>query len=215
MLSAPAQCCAVMTAFAGSEPRLARKVCSPRQRARGRPFHRQLVSSGCARGRLKGRVVRAGAELPRWTCGATFRRILEEREVMSSKNLAVRIVAGLSPDGIPFPAEEFDPVRLTDPEEFRELLGAQELARRVLPCAATTARYWRYYLFGAPSERGRLLAAGRRLLHILEQTEQPEQPGKTKPGGGIGRIIFGKFREDGRRSEGGLICLGSGDGGGT
>lgn len=111
---------------------------------------------------------------------------------MSATKLDIRVVEGLSRDGIPVPAEEFDPVRLTDPEEFRRLLGAQDLARRLLPCIDTRAAHWRYYLFGAPSERGRFLASGPRLLSVLRQTESRS---------GIGRRDFPNYRHDGRRSE--------------
>ena len=111
---------------------------------------------------------------------------------MAKCKIDIRIVEGLSRDGIPIPAEDFDPVRLTDPEEFRRLLGVQDLARRLLPCIDTRAAHWRYYLFGAPSEHGRFLAAGPRLISVLKQTYSRA---------GIGRRDFQNFREDRRRSR--------------
>lgn len=114
------------------------------------------------------------------------------QNAVAKGKIDIRIVEGLSRDGIPIPAEDFDPVRLTDPEEFRRLLGVQDLARRLLPCIDTRAAHWRYYLFGAPAEHGRFLATGLRLISVLNQTDSRA---------GIGRRDYQHFREDGRRSK--------------
>jgi hypothetical protein len=67
--------------------------------------------------------------------------------------------------GVPFPDEDFEPVGLGDPQEVRDRLAAQAVAREVLPFIDTRAVHWRYYLFAAPSVGpGRPIAARRKLL---------------------------------------------------
>lgn len=105
----------------------------------------------------------------------------------------VRIVRGPSTVGIPYPVESSDVVGLTDPEELRNRLNAQAVAREILPCIDTRATHWRYYLLVAPSAgKGRPIEIGRRLLSILTQTQSRA---------GIGRRELPRVLNDGRRSH--------------
>lgn len=103
----------------------------------------------------------------------------------------IRLLEGPILSGVPFPCEDYDAVGLTDPEEMRKRLGAEAVAREILPCVDSRTTHWRYYLFVAPAiVRGRTLALGRRLLSILNQTKAF----------GIGRRDFVEYEGDGRRS---------------
>ena len=83
----------------------------------------------------------------------------------------VRVLQSPQIVGIPFPPESFDSVGMTDPEELRNRLGAQSVARQILACVDTRATHWRYYLFAAPGfGRGRPMVVGRRLLSVLRRT---------------------------------------------
>jgi hypothetical protein len=113
---------------------------------------------------------------------------------MSSNNLGIYIADGSPLQGVPFPDEDFDPNQLTDPEEFRNRLGAQKVARRLLPCIDTRASHWRYYLFAAPSNSpGRPIEIRKRLDKVLVQTQ-----GRLA---GIGRRDHDRLERDGRRSH--------------
>lgn len=113
---------------------------------------------------------------------------------MSVNSIDIRIVNAPPTEGVPYPEESYDPVRLTDPKEFRDALGAQAEARRLLPCIDTRATHWRYYLFAAPSHgQGRPIAVGKRLLSVLKQTD----PSLA----GVGRRDFRRFEDDGRSSK--------------
>jgi hypothetical protein len=91
--------------------------------------------------------------------------------------------------GVPFPDEEFEPVRLSDPQELRNLLTAEEAARRTLPFIDSRAAHWRYYLFGCP---GRQFNNGSRLFRVLRNTPRSSS--------GIGRRQYIALMSDGRRS---------------
>lgn len=94
--------------------------------------------------------------------------------------------------GVPFPDENFEPVGVNDPQELRDRLGAQNVARSVLPFIDSREAHWRYYLFAVPtSGRGRPINVKRRLLSVLDQTESRA---------GIGRPEYRRFVSDNRRS---------------
>jgi hypothetical protein len=111
----------------------------------------------------------------------------------------VRVLQGPSTSGLPFPPELNDSVGLTDPEELRYRLGAQAVAREILPCIDTRATHWRYYLLAAPAAgKGRPIVIGRRLLSVLKQTASRA---------GIGRRDLDRVLRDGRRSEARFVDL--------
>lgn len=106
----------------------------------------------------------------------------------------IHVVTAQPVQGVPFPDENFDPAGLGDPQELRDRLDAQRVARTVLPFIDTRASHWRYYLFAAPPpSRGRPINISPRLLQVLEQTPQSRA--------GIGRRDYRRFEWDARRSK--------------
>lgn len=79
------------------------------------------------------------------------------------------IVNGPNNKGLPYPDEVFNPDDLNDPKALRDLLGAEAIAKKMLPFVDTRARYWRYYLLLAP---GRKINIEKRLQKILKKTSK-------------------------------------------
>lgn len=111
---------------------------------------------------------------------------------MINKLPDIRILRGPSTDGVPYPPDADDETLLTNPDDLRQMLGAQEIAKRILPCIDTRTSYWRYFLFAVP---GRQMKIETRLYSVLRQTA------KQNSIAGIGRREYRRIIEDGRRSS--------------
>ena len=121
------------------------------------------------------------------------RDIRNTRGTMKARLPMIHTVKVPSVQGIPFPDEQFEPIGVGDPQELRDRLGAQRIARTVLPFIDTRAAHWRYYLFAVPpSGRGRRLEPKHRLWRVLKETEGSRS--------GIGRREYPSI-VDGRRSK--------------
>jgi hypothetical protein len=110
------------------------------------------------------------------------------------RRVSIQVVCVPPLAGVPFPDEEFEPVGVGDPQELRDRLTAQSVARTTLPFIDSRAGHWRYYLFACPSSGpGRRLEISRRLFRVLKQTPRSRA--------GIGRRQFARLDSDGRRSK--------------
>lgn len=96
-------------------------------------------------------------------------------------------VVGAPLSGVPLPDDLGEEPGLHNPAALREALGAQTVARRLLPCIDTRAGYWRYYLLFCPGP-GRRPKLSNHLFEVLEQTAD------TAGRRGIGRRIWSGHR---------------------
>ena len=111
---------------------------------------------------------------------------------MINKLPNIQVLRGPDAEGVPYPTDAYDEVCLNNPDELRRILGAQEVAGKILPCVDTRTSHWRYFLFATP---GLKKTIGRRLFSVLKQTS------KQRTLAGIGRLEYISFKSDGRKSK--------------